>query len=267
MDGLALSLINRRLEARARSGGDYLYAQAQQQDVARSVDATFVTFAPLTGDWQSALADVRAVIADATTTPPTEEELQREIDEFDVAFVAGVEEASVAPSAGQVETLVTAVDIRETTASAQTVLDIFRGMRERVTPQAILERTQALFEGDVVRSVYVTPDAADADAQAVRVALSKPVAADGNARIAADTRSFADLPAIGEPAEIVASGPLGIFEIERIEFAGNDGLQFDNNLGRRGDGIDAQMRHRGMPSFAADCDFHRTRCRQKDARS
>ena len=139
----------------------------QQEDVSRSADATFVSFAPLTEDWQAALSDVRGVIADATTTPPTEEELEREIAEFDVAFVAGVEEADVEPGSQLADTLVNAVDIRETVASAQTILDVFRGMRERVTPQAILERTQALFEGEVVRGVYVTPQGGEADAKAV----------------------------------------------------------------------------------------------------
>ena len=72
LDAVAQAIINRRLESRARGGGSFLYAQVQQDDVSRSTDATFVTFAPLTGDWQAALADVRAVIADALTNPPTQ---------------------------------------------------------------------------------------------------------------------------------------------------------------------------------------------------
>lgn len=219
MDALAQSLINRRLEARARGGGDYLYAQVQQEDVSRSSDATFVSFAPLTEDWQAALADVRAVIADATTTPPTEEEIAREIAEFDVAFVAGVEEAEVEPGSQLADTLVDAVDIRETVASPQTILDVFRGMRERVTPQAILERTQALFEGEVIRGVYVTPQEGEASAEALRNALTAPVEADGSARIAADSIDFDELPKIGAPGEVVSTGPIGVLEIERVELA------------------------------------------------
>lgn len=219
MDSLAQSLINRRLEARARGGGDYLYAQVQQEDVSRSADATFVSFAPLTQDWQAALEDVRAVIADATTNPPTEEELAREISEFEVAFVAGVEEADVEPGAQIADTLVNAVDIRETVASPQTVLDIFRGMRERVTPQAILERTRKLFDGEVIRGTYVTPQEGEATAEQLRQALAAPVAADGSARIAASTVSFDDLPKIGTPGAVVEEGPLGVLDIERVELS------------------------------------------------
>ncbi|GAB5350012.1 M16 family metallopeptidase [Alteriqipengyuania sp. 357] len=219
MDALAQSLINRRLESRARGGGDYLYAQVQQEDVSRSTDATFVSFAPLTEDWQAALADVRAVIADATTNPPTEEELAREIAEFDVAFVAGVEEAEVEPGADLADTLVNAVDIRETVASAETVLEVFRGMREKITPERVLERTQALFAGEVIRGVYVTPEEGEASAAALRAALAAPVEADGSARIAASTVDFDQLPKIGAPGEVVSAGPLGVLDIERVELA------------------------------------------------
>ncbi|MEE3154310.1 MAG: insulinase family protein, partial [Pseudomonadota bacterium] len=73
-DALAQALINRRLESRARAGGSYLYAQVSQDDVSRSADMTFVSFAPLTGDWKTALDDIRGVIADALATPPSQEE-------------------------------------------------------------------------------------------------------------------------------------------------------------------------------------------------
>ena len=219
MDALAQSLINRRLESRARGGGDYLYAQVQQEDISRSADATFVGFAPLTENWEAALADVRAVIADATTNPPTEEELAREIAEYDVAFVAGVEEADVEPGAELADTLVNAVDIRETVAGPVTLLNVFRDMRERITPAAILQRTKALFEGEVTRAFYVTPQTGEADAEALRSALAAPVEADGSARIAASTVDFDALPKIGEPGEVVSQASIGVLEIERVELA------------------------------------------------
>ena len=40
LDSLAQSIINRRLESRARAGGSYLYAQANQEDVSRTADGT-----------------------------------------------------------------------------------------------------------------------------------------------------------------------------------------------------------------------------------
>ena len=219
LDAVAQAIINRRLESRARSGGSYLYAQVQQEDVSRSVDATFVTFAPLTGDWQAALADVRSVIADAVTNPPTQEEIDREAAEFDVAFANGVQQESVQSGSDLVNNLVNAVDIRETIAAPQVVLDVFRGMKPRLNPDEVLARTQALFEGTVTRSVYVTPSAGEADAAALRLALASEARVDGSARLAAQSISFADLPAVGAPGTIAEQKSLGVLEIEQIDFA------------------------------------------------
>ncbi len=218
-DAVAQAIINRRLESRARGGGSFLYAQVQQDDVSRSVDATFVTFAPLSADWQAALADVRSVIADALVNPPTQEEIDREVAQFDVVFANGVEQESVQSGSDLVNNLVNAVDIRETVAAPKVVLDVFRGMKPRLTPEWVLERTRGLFEGTVTRGVYVTPAAGEADVATFRTALASEAAVDGTARLAAQTISFKDLPPVGEPGTIVQQRPLGVLEIEQIDFA------------------------------------------------
>ncbi|QYU67090.1 type I-E CRISPR-associated protein Cse1/CasA [Leptolyngbya sp. 15MV] len=218
VDAVAQSIINRRLESRARAGGSYLYAQVTQDDVSRSTDATFVTFAPLTQDWQSALADVRAVIADALVAPPTQEEIDREVAEIDVAFASAVEQRSVMAGSRLADDVVQAVDIRETVASPETVLEVFRDTKPKFTPRTVLERTRKLFSGDVIRSVYVTPAIGEASAEALRTAMLAPVEADGSARLAAREISFAELPPVGEPGAVVSSEPLGVLGIERVDF-------------------------------------------------
>uniref|UniRef100_UPI000A39908E M16 family metallopeptidase n=1 Tax=Erythrobacter colymbi TaxID=1161202 RepID=UPI000A39908E len=218
-DAVAQAIINRRLESRARGGGSFLYAQVQQDDVSRSADATFVTFAPLTGDWKAALADVRSVIADALTNPPTQEEIDREYAQFEVSFVNQVEQESVQSGSELANNVVNAVDIRETVAAPKVVLDVFRGMKPRLTPDAVLARTKALFEGTVTRSVYVTPAAGEADVDSLRLALASEAQVDGSARLAAQTISFADLPPVGSPGAIVKQAPLGVLEVKQVDFA------------------------------------------------
>jgi zinc protease len=219
LDAVAQAIINRRLESRARGGGSFLYAQVQQDDVSRSTDATFVTFAPLTEDWQAALADVRSVIADALTNPPTQEEIDREVAEFDVVFANEVEQETVQSGSDLANNLINAVDIRETVASPQVVLEVFRGMKPRLNPQEVLARTQGLFEGTVTRSVYVTPTQGEADAATLRLALASEAKVDGSARLAAQTISFDDLPALGTPGTITTQRPLGVLQIEQVDFA------------------------------------------------
>ena len=219
LDSLAQAIINRRLESRARAGGSYLYAQVNQDDVSRTADATFVNFAPLTDDWRAALADVRGVIADALATPPTQEEIDREMAEFEVAFASQVEQRTVLAGSKLADDIVQAVDIRETVAAPETVLNVFAGMRDKFTPANVLAHTRALFTGAVTRSVYVTPDASEADSAALRLALLAPVSADGGARLAAKTVTFDDLPPVGPPGSVAQRASLGVLGIERVTFA------------------------------------------------
>lgn len=218
MDQVAQAVINRRLEARARAGGSYLVAQVNQQDVSRSTDATFVAVTPLTDDWQTAVKDVRAVIADALASPPSAEEIAREVAEMDVAFASQVEQRALLPGARLADDIVTAVDIRETVANPEAVLSIFRKTVPLITPAAVLQHTRQLFAGAVTRAVLVTPKADATDAQ-LRQSLAAPVAVDGKARASGKPVSFADLPPIGEPGKIVADVQTGIGGIEQVEFA------------------------------------------------
>ncbi|WP_199503474.1 M16 family metallopeptidase [Qipengyuania sp. YIM B01966] len=219
LDTLAQSIINRRLETRARAGGSYLYAQVSQDDVSRSADATFVTFAPLTEDWRAALADVRGVIADAIAQPPTQAEIDREAAEFDVTFASSVEQRSVMAGSKLADDIVQAVDIREAVAAPETVLTVFRGMRHRLTPAEVLAHTRALFTGDVIRGVYVTPATGEADAGALAAALRTAATPDASARLDERPVSFADLPPIGPAGSVADARPLGLLEIERVQLS------------------------------------------------
>ncbi len=218
-DAVAQAIINRRLESRARGGGSFLYAQVQQDDVSRSTDATFITFAPLSADWKAALADVRSVIADSLVNPPTQEEIDREVAQFDVVFANDVEQESVKSGSSLADNLINAVDIRETVAAPKVVLGVFRDMKPRLTPDVVLKHTQQLFEGDVTRGVYVTPTTGEADVAALRMALASEAKVDTTARLAAQTIAFADLPPVGATGTITAQKPAGALEIEQVDFA------------------------------------------------
>ncbi|WP_246218727.1 M16 family metallopeptidase [Parasphingorhabdus halotolerans] len=125
IDLLALQLINRRLEARARAGGSYLQANVNQDDVSRSIDGTFVSIVPLTEDWEAALKDVRGVIADATANAPSQADIAREISEFDSALAIGAESYATEAARKQADDIVNAVDIRETVATPKSLWMFF----------------------------------------------------------------------------------------------------------------------------------------------
>ena len=219
VESLAQSIINRRLEAKARAGGSFLVAQVNKEKLVRSADATFVAITPLGPDWKAALRDTRSVIADAMAKPPTQEEIDREVKEFGVAFESGVEQRRLQPGARLADDMVTALDIRETIASPEVVLDIFQRSKPLFTPANVLAKTRAIFGGNVTRAVYVTPQAGEGTPAALRAALAAPVAANAGARLAATSIKYSDLPAIGKPSAPIAQNPVGLLEIQQLDYS------------------------------------------------
>ena len=216
-DALAQAIINRRLETRARAGGSYLVATVTQDDVSRSADGTFISVTPLTDDWQSAVRDVRAVIADALATPPSEEEIAREVAELDVAFQVPVEQSRLQPGSQLADNIVTALDIRETVAAPEDVLRIFRSSVPLFTPAEVLDHARALFAGDVIRAVYITPKAGEADDASLRRSLLATVKPDATARTTGEAIDFADLPAIGQPGNVYSLQETGLLGIQALQ--------------------------------------------------
>ena len=219
IDRLGLAIINRRLEGRARAGGSYLAASVEQQRLSRSADATLITVTPLTDDWKAAVKDVRAVIADALATPPSEEEIAREVAEFDVAFKVPVETQETLAGSKVADDITDAVDIRETVANPDTVYKIFLSSIPLFTPAAVLEHTRKEFAGTVIRPVLITPNAADGTEAEVRTTLLAPVAPSSASRLAASSLSFKDLPPIGQPGTLASAEGTGLLGIERIELS------------------------------------------------
>lgn len=208
LEAMAASIINRRLENRARAGGSYLAAQVGRTKVSRSADSTFVSFAPLGEDWRGALADVRGVIADGLALPPSQIEIDRAASEFDINFVNMVEQARIQAGRQLADDFVNAVDIREAVAAPSTFLSVFRSMQDRFTPDQLFAATKRIFTGEVVRGVMVTPVAGNATPASLRAALAAPVEAIAGGRDDTAAVNFAELPPIGTPATPIARGPL-----------------------------------------------------------
>jgi zinc protease len=219
IDAVAMAVINRRLETRARGGAAYLQASVDNQNVSRSANGTFVSFVPLTSDWKAALRDVRGVVAEALAEPPTQAEIDREVAELDVVFANQVQQASVQAGASMADDVVNAVDIREAVGNPALFLQVFRDMKARFTPAEVFAHTKKLFTGTVIRAVYLTPEAGEADPAAIAAALRTKPVADVSTRGKAKELSFADLPPIGTPAAPVARHRIGIYDIEQLDYA------------------------------------------------
>lgn len=216
VDLVAARILNRRLETRARGGASFLAAGVALDDVARSANVTSVQILPVGDNWEGALHDVRAILADAAVTPPTQAEIDREVAEIDNAMRNGIATERVEPMASIADNLVSAIDINETTTNAEGSYSIFRGAVDggMFTPDAVQAASARLFSGGSLRAI-VNTRTPDPDALArLNTALTTPVEASGrNASV--DNVSIDQLPALGRPGRV--TGRRVVLEQPRVE--------------------------------------------------
>lgn len=258
VDLVALRLINRRLEERARAGGSFLQASVDQNDVARSADTTFMQVVPLGDDWQAALRDVRAVIADALVNPSDQGDIDREAGEFFSGLQQVVETQRTEAGAKQADDLIEAVNIRETVASAQVALDVFGGIKDGITPAAILASTKKLFVGTPPRALLITPrdlpGAKEQLAAALTASVDALVPSTGRSKV-----SFDQLPKLGAAGKVVSRTPIEGLGMEQIKFANGVKMLLFSNDGetgkiyinvRFGRGLQALPKNKVTPAWA-----------------
>ncbi|TGX54932.1 insulinase family protein [Sphingomonas gei] len=222
IDLVAIRIINRRLESRARSGGTFVGAGADLSDVARSANVTTINVMPIGEDWETALRDVRGVVADAQTTAPTQAEIDRELAEIESSMKQRISTAPVESGAKLAEDLVEAVDINETVTTPEASYDIFKAAvaAKMFTPATVQAAAKRVFEGTATRALVNTHTPDPQVMTKVTAALQADVVANGGKRRALGNVSFAQLPKLGAPGKMVSRTPLlPELEIEKVVFA------------------------------------------------
>ncbi|MFC4291653.1 M16 family metallopeptidase [Sphingorhabdus arenilitoris] len=230
---LATAMVNRRLERAAREGSSFVFAGIDTNDLARSAETTQIAIQPVDGQWEAAVTDVRAIIADALATPPSQMDVDREKRDFLDVFRTQVQSYRFESAAKQADSIITAVDIRETVAAPQTVLDVFTAMDARLTPNNVHAALKRLFAADAERVFLTAPKADGAGAQVMKDRLARAftenVVANADARLPEKTLTIDDLPALGPPGGVVASGVHPRLQIETVQFANGVRALLDPN--------------------------------------
>jgi len=263
VDTLAARLISRRLETRARAGGSFLQASVSLDDVSRSANGTFVNVVPVGEDWEAALKDVRAVIADAVATAPSKQEVDRELADFDTIMRTQVETARVEAGAKQADDLTEALDIRETTTSPAVSYAVLRDAiaKGMFSPDALLASTRKIFQGDATRAIVNTRTAQPDTAAKLTAALTADVSGIAATRVAQGAVDFSRLPALGKPGVVSARETLATLEMEKVTFANGTRLLVYPNKSesgrvyvrvRFGRGYDALPQDRPAAAWAGD---------------
>ncbi|MEO5938067.1 MAG: insulinase family protein [Sphingomonas sp.] len=263
VDLLAVQIINRRLESRARSGGSFIAAGVNLDDIARSVNGTMVTIQPVGNNWELALKDVRAVIADAMANPPSQAELDRELAEYDSAMKNGVDTSRVEAGSAQADNMVSALDIRETVAAPDVSYAILTDARKKgmFTPASIQASTKRIFEGDATRAFVSTPTTDTGAGAKLAAALTADVSKLVAKRTAYAAVDFSKLPPLGPPGTVASREMLPDIEMEKIVFANGVRLLLYPNPGetnrvyvrvRWGGGYNALPSNKRTPAWSGD---------------
>ena len=237
VDFVAVRIINRRLESRARAGSSFIGAGADLSDVVRSANVTSIQVVPIGEDWESAVKEVRAVIADALANAPTQAEIDREVAEIDSQMRNAIATAAVQAGSRRADNLIEAIDINEVTTSEQASYDIFTGAKAKrmFVPDRVLAATQRILQGTATRAL-VTTRTPDSNVQTKLAAvLAADVSGLAGTRKAGRTVTFASLPSLGAPGK-VAERTVAVVEpkIERVRFANGSTLLLFQNPGEVG---------------------------------
>ena len=231
VDLVALRIINRRLESKARAGASFLAAGAGLDDIARSANITTVQILPAGEDWETALKDVRGVIADAQATPPTQAEIDRELAEIESGMKNRIATAPVESGVSLADDLIQAVDINETMTTPEGSYAIFAEAKAKgmFNPAAVQASSKKVFEGVATRALLNTHTADTATVTKLAAAITAPVTGTGKRKAMANV-SFDQLPRLGTPGAIVSRET--VFRnpmVEKVVFANGVTLLVHSN--------------------------------------
>jgi zinc protease len=221
VDTVAARLVSRRLEQRARAGGSFLQAGVSLEDEFRSANGTFTTIVPIGTQWDAALRDVRAVIADAVATAPTQGEIDRELADYDTVLRTITETSRVEAGGKQADDMAQALDIRETTTAPETSYAIFKEARAKgmFTPATVLASTRRIFQGDATRALVNTPTPETGVAAKLAAALKADVSGLAGKRRVQAAVDFSKLPTLGSPGTITSRETVAQLGMEKVTFA------------------------------------------------
>jgi zinc protease len=260
VDLVAIRLINRRLESRARSGASFLAAGANLDDVARSANVTTVQIQPIGDDWQTALKDVRSVIADLQTNPPTQAEIDREVAEIESGMKNSVATWPVEAGSKFADDLIQAVDINETMTTAEGSYAIFKEAvtKKMFNPQAIQASAKRVFAGTATRALVNLRKPDPKIAAKVVAALSADVTAASSKAVG--NVSFDRLPKLRTPGTVVSrTTVVQSPKIEKIVYSNGVNLLLHQNSSevskvyvnvRFGRGLNALPSNKRTPAWA-----------------
>ena len=215
---LAARILNRRLEAKARTGASYVGAGVGESRSTNIADITQLSITAREGKWREALGESFAIVSDALRTPPSEAEIARELQNLRTAAQSSVEGEATVRSPQRAQQLVNAVNADTIVTTAATSLALVEELAPQMTPALLHSAVKELFSGAGPRLALLSPE--PVSLQTVNEALVAAERAAPAVRQAERKVGMNDLPPLGPPGREVSR--------ERIEDLGVTIVRFSN---------------------------------------
>lgn len=219
---IASRILNRRLEAKARGDTAFLNAQVQADESRNIADFTQLSVMAKEGKWQQALAEAYAIVADALRAPPSDIEIDREMQNIRAASRAYVEGDPTRKSPDRAQRFVAAIDSNDVVSTAQIQAALIEELAPSMTPAAIGAAMKAMFEGRGPRLAMLSP----APLQGLAEALAAAEKASPAERQAERKVSLDDLPALGAPGGEVSRQRIADLDATIVRFANGSAMVF-----------------------------------------
>jgi zinc protease len=222
--GVAAAILSRRISRKSREGASFLGGGAGVNDQRHIADQTIVAVNPKAGQWNHALTETYAMLADAVATLPG----QDEIDELVASYQASLQSAAAGAATVQSNSLagavISAVDRGEVVMEPSTKLDLFDKLKKGLTPENVGAAMRTILQGEP-RAMLLSPQPVDGGDDALAAALATARTAKAEARTEQKHVSLDDLGRPGAPGKIVWRTTIPDLNVTRVKF--DNGVEVD----------------------------------------
>jgi zinc protease len=221
---VAVKVLSRRLNRKAREGASFLAAGAGYGEQRHIADSAIIGISPKAGQWDKALSETYGILADAVATLPSQDEIDQIASGLEAGLQSNAAGAGTIPSGTLANQVITAVDSGQTVAEPAFQLELFQKQRKTLTPENVGAAMRALTQGEA-RALLLSPVPIEGGEAALAAALTQARATKAASRTEEKHVSLDDLGQPGTPGKIVSRSDIADLGVTRVKF--DNGVEVD----------------------------------------
>jgi zinc protease len=222
--GVAAAILSQRISRKAREGASFLGGGAGVSQQRHIADQTTVGVNPKEGQWNQALTETYAMLADAVATLPGKDEIDELIANYQASLQSAAAGAATSQSGDLANGFVGAVDRGDVVMEPSVKLDLFDKMKKALTPENVGAAMRTMIQGEP-RGILLSPKPVDGGDAAFAAALTAARATKAAARTEQKHVSLDDLGKPGTPGKIVWRTTIPDLGVTRVKF--DNGVEVD----------------------------------------